>query len=98
MSLLAGCLMKLRQVEHSLHFLEWRSESGCGLESELVRYFWRKSTELAAAKEAADLAGMQLARADWDQYKMNSIGLAWRGGLVCGLCRSVQLRMPWWQI
>ena len=97
-ALLAGMLMKLRQVEHSMHFLEWRSESGWGLESELARYFWRKQTELAAAKASADLAGMGLAKSDWAQYRINAIGLAWRGGLVNGLWRSVQLRMPWWQI
>ena len=53
-------LTKLRQLEHSMHFLEWRSEQAAGLESELERKYWRVCAELEEARAGSQAAVKEL--------------------------------------
>ena len=89
----AAQLVKLRQLEHSMHFLEQRSESGFSLHSELERKLWRSRTELASAAEGANLAGMAAARADWQKYRNDAIELRCRQSLAWGCFSGIYYRL-----
>ena len=85
------CLQKLRQLEHSLHFLEGRSELGFGLWHELCRVWHRCQTAYLDSRSAADLEGMATARADWRMSRRDYCVSMMRGGWLVGGCFSAYL-------
>ena len=88
----AACLMKLRQLEHSVHFTEKRTECGFSLLSEVERKWYRCRAEKAHFCEKADLAGMAATQADWVTYRNDAIDLRWRANLAVGLWSAVWFR------
>ena len=90
----AGCLVKMRQLEHSMHFLEQRSESGFSLPSEVLRKWWRCQSEKREFEAAADLAGMAACEADWKKYRADAVHIRMRSGCLQGLA-SAAYYMCW---
>ena len=88
----AGSLAKLRQLEHSMHFLEQRSESGFSLPSEGLRKWWRCRAEKREFEANADLAGMAACTADWKKYRNDAIQIRMRSGCLQGLASAVYYR------
>ena len=87
----ALCLQKLRQLEHSLYFLEGRSELGFGLWHELNRVFCRCQTAWVEAKGKADQPGMAAALSDWKRARRDCCVLKWQAGCLVGTCFSAYL-------
>ena len=87
-------LVKLRQQEHSLHFLEGRSELGFSLWHELCRVFWRQHSLWLECKANADLAGMSDAWAGWTRARRDYCVLRWQSGCIVGTAFSLYL-MTW---
>ena len=90
----AGTLVKIRQLEHSMHFLEQRSESGFSLPSEVLRKWWRCQSEKREFAAQADLAGMAACEADWKKYRDDAIQIRMRSGCFQGLA-SAAYYMCW---
>ena len=88
------CLQKLRQLEHSLYFLEGRSELGFGLWHELLRVWHRHLTEWELAKSAGDLPGMMAAQAAWKSARRDYLIGKWQAGCMIGTAFSCSL-MTW---
>ena len=87
----ASTLVKARQTEHHLHFLEERSELGFGLWHEVCRKFWRRHQEWLAARESANLVDMNAAWSGWKQDRRDYCVLMWRSGCLVGTCFSAYI-------
>ena len=91
--------MKLRQLEHSLHFAETRSERAASLWSELARKNWRCRAEMADAERRAYLASMAAVRADWQLYRTDAVERRMQSGCLYGMWTAVYLRLsPFWRL
>ena len=87
----AFCLQKQRAIEHSLYFLESRSELGFGLWHELMRVWHRCLADWQEKKAHGDLQGMEIAESDWKRARRDYCVAKWHGGCLVGAFFSAYL-------
>ena len=80
-----SCLTKLRQLEHSLHFLEDRVRQAASLPHERLREFQQAGAALSEAQDNADLAEQAAITGAWAVARHDTLVVNCRGGCLAGI-------------
>ena len=81
----AGCLQKLRQLEHSAYFHEERSRKAAALPSENLREWQQTCTAWQNAADVANLAEQVTVEGTWATARTDQLAIGCRGGCLSGL-------------